>query len=80
MGFFDSIQNLINGASELAQGSIGDVAGGLSDIPGLQDIQDLAGGAIEQATSITEEVTNAVNTATESGQTAVENITNKIGL
>ena len=69
MGFFQSIQDLIGGASDLAQGSIGDVVGGLGEIPGVQEIQDIAGGASETVTSVTEQ-----------GQTAVEDITGKLGL
>jgi hypothetical protein len=69
MGLFQSLQDLLGGASDLAQGSIGDVVGGLGEIPGVQEIQDIAGG-----------VTEAVSTVTEQGQTAVEDITNTLGL
>ncbi len=68
MGIFDSIQNLLGGASDLAQGSIGDVVGGLAEIPGVQEIQDAAGGAAETVASVTEQ-----------GQTAVEDISNNLG-
>lgn len=73
MGIFDSLQNLFGGVGDLAQGSIGDALGGITDIPMLQDLQD-------QATSLTDCVADAVNTATEQGQTAVEEITKNIGL
>jgi hypothetical protein len=69
MGLLDSIQNLLGGASELAQGSIGDALGGLGEIPGVQEAQDFAGGATE-----------VVNSATEQGQIAVEDITQNLGL
>ena len=69
MGLFDSIQNLIGGATDAAQGSVGDIVGGLGEIPGVQEIQDVAGGATEAVTSVTEQ-----------GQTAVEDITQNLGL
>ena len=65
MGIFDSIQNLIGGASDLAQGSIGDALGGLGEIPGVQEIQDVAGGATEAVTSATDGVTEAITSVTE---------------
>ncbi|MCA9351064.1 hypothetical protein KC874_05235 [Candidatus Saccharibacteria bacterium] len=80
MGIFDSIQNLIGGASDLAQGSIGDALGGLGEIPGVQEIQDVAGGATEAVTSATDGVTEAITSVTEQGQTAVEDIAGKFGL
>lgn len=80
MGLFDSIQNLIGGASDLAQGSIGDALGGLGEIPGVQEIQDVAGGATEAVTSATDGVTEAITSVTEQGQTAVEDIAGKFGL
>lgn len=73
MGIFDSIQNLIGGASDLAQGSIGDVVGGITDNPIAQDLQD-------QATTLTDGATEAVTSVTEQGQTAVEDTTSKLGL
>ena len=73
MGLFDSIQNLIGGASDLAQGSIGDAVGGITDNPVVQDLQD-------QATTLTEGATDAVTSVTEQGQTAVEDITQNLGL
>lgn len=80
MGLFDSIQNLIGGASDLAQGSIGDALGGLGEIPGVQEIQDVAGGATEAVTSATDGATEAITSVTEQGQTAVEDIAGKFGL
>lgn len=72
MGLFDSIQNLIGGASDLAQGSIGDVVGGITDNPVVQNLQD-------HATTLTEGATDAVTSVTEQGQTAVEDITQNLG-
>lgn len=73
MGIFDAIQNLIGGASDLAQGSIGDVVGGITENSVVQDLQD-------QATTVTEGATDAAASATEQGQTAVEDVTNNLGL
>ncbi len=73
MGLFDSIQNLIGGASDAVQGSLGDAVGGITDNPIVQDLQD-------QATTITDGATDAVTSATEQGQAAVEDITNNLGL
>ena len=69
MGLFDIIQNFIGGVSDVVQGSIGEALGGLGEIPGAQEIQDVTGGATEAVTSVTEQ-----------GQTAVEDITSKLGL
>ncbi len=69
MGLFNSIQNLIGGVTDLAQGSMQDVVGGLGEIPGVQEIQDITGGATEAVTSVSEQ-----------GQTAIEDIKNSIGL
>lgn len=69
MGIFDSIQNLISGAA----GSIGDAAGGLADIPGVQDVQD-------HVSTISDGATDAVTSITDQGQVAVEDITSKFGL
>lgn len=80
MGIFDSIQNLISGAADLAQGSVEDVVGGLGEIPGEQEIQDIAGSATEAATSAKDGAIESITSATEQGQTAVEDITNKAGL
>ena len=73
MGLFDSIQNLIGGASDAVQGSLGDAVGGITDNPIVQDLQD-------QATTITDGATDAVTSVTEQGQTAIEDITQNLGL
>jgi hypothetical protein len=80
MGLFDSLQNLIGGASDLAQGSIGDVVGGLGEIPGVQEIQDVASNATDTVASATEGATEAVTSVTEQGQTALENTASNLGL
>lgn len=80
MAIFDFIQNLLGGASDAVQGSIGDAVSGLGEIPGVQDLQDLAGSATETATTAVEGATEAVNTVIEQGQTAVEDVANKLGL
>jgi hypothetical protein len=72
MGLFDSIQNLISGATDLAQGSIGDITGGLTDIVPGQEIMD-------QVTGLTEGVTDVATSATEQVQTSVEDITQNLG-
>jgi X-X-X-Leu-X-X-Gly heptad repeat protein len=69
MGLFDAIQNLIGGAT----GSIGDAVGGLADVPVLQDLQD-------QATTLTDGVSEASTSATEAVPTAIDDITNNLGL
>ena len=73
MGLFDSLQNLISGVTDSAQGSIGDVVGGITENPNIQDLQD-------QATTLTDGATDAVTSVTEQGQTAVEDITNNLGM
>ncbi len=80
MGILDQLQNIIGGATDAAQGSIGDVAGGLGEIPGVQEVQDIAGGATEAVTSATDSATEAVTSVTEQGQTAVEDISGNLGL
>ena len=80
MGLFDSIQNLIGGATDAAQGSIGDVVANLGEFPGVQEIQDIAGGATEAVTSATDGATEAVTSVAEQGQTVVKDITSKLGL
>ena len=80
MGLFDSIQNFIGGVTDAAAGSVGDVVGGLGEIPGVQEVQDIAGGATEAVTSVTDGATEAVTSVTEQAQTAVEEITNNLGL
>lgn len=69
MGLFDSIQNLIGGAT----GSIGDAVGGITDNPVVQDIQD-------QAQTLTDGASDAATSVTEQGQTAIEDVTNNLGL
>ena len=73
MGLFDSFQNLISGATDLAKGSIGDVVGGVADNPVVQDLQD-------QATTVTDGATDAVTSVTDQGHNVVGDITNKLGL
>lgn len=80
MGLFDSIQNLIGGVSDAAQSTVGDAVGGLGEIPGVQEIQDITGGATEVVTSAADSATEAVSSMTEQGQNAVEDITNNLGL
>ena len=63
MGIFDSIKNLISGAS----GQIGDAVGGLVDVPGVQELQ-------EHATTLSGGVTESVTSVTEQGKTVVEKI------
>jgi hypothetical protein len=73
MGLFQSIQDLLGGATDSLQGSVGDVLGGLNEVPGLQEIQD-------QISTVTDGATQAVTSVTEQGQTAVEDITQNLGL
>ena len=80
MGLFDSIQNLIGGVTDAAAGSFGDVVGNLGEIPGVQEIQDITGGATEAVTSVTDSAAEAITSVTEQGQTAVEDVTNNLGL
>ncbi len=73
MGLFDALQNLIGGASDLTQGSLGDIVGGITENQALQDIQ-------EQVTSVTDGATESANSVTEQGQTVVDDITQNLGL
>jgi len=73
MSIFDSIQNLLGGAADSVQGSVGDVVGGITDNGVVQDVQD-------QASTVTDGASEAVNTVTEQGQTAIEDITQNLGL
>jgi len=73
MSIFDSIQNLIGGAVDSAQGVVGDTVGGMADSQVVQDLR-------EQATSITEGGAEALGSVTEQGQTAVDDITQNLGL
>lgn len=73
MAIFDFLQNLIGGATDSAQGAAGDIIGGLADNQVLQDATDLTGAVTDNATEI-------VSAVAEQGQTAVEDITGKLGL
>lgn len=73
MGIFDSLQNLISGVTNSVQGSAGDLLGGITDNPVLQDVQD-------QVTNVTDTATDGVTSATEQGQAAIDDITQNIGL
>lgn len=76
MGLFDFVQNILGGAN----GSISDVVGGLADIPGLDGIQEQVTGVTDTVTSVTEGATDAIAPVVETGQTAVEDVTQKLGL
>lgn len=73
MGLFDFIQNLTQGVTDTAMGSVGDVVGGITDNQIVQDVQEHAttavGGATDTITSVTEQV-----------PTSLEDITQKFGL
>ena len=69
MGIINSIKDLFGGAGV----QIGDALGGLAEIPGVQELQD-------QATALTDGVTETVPSDTEQGQTAGEDITNHLGM
>ena len=75
MGIFDSLQNLVGGASDLAQGSLGDVAGGLTE-GGLPDVSAVT----DQVSAVTDGATEAATSAAEQGTTAVEDIKQNLGL
>lgn len=64
MGIIDSIQNIIDGAGDLAQGPISDALGGITDNPIVQDLQD-------QATTVTDGATDVITSVTDQGQTVV---------
>ena len=59
---------------------LGDVVGNLGEIPGAQEIQDIAGSATEAVTSVNDSAAEAITSVTEQGQTAVEDVTNNLGL
>ncbi len=80
MGLLDAIQNLISGASGAAQGSVADIANGLGNVPGVQEVQDLAGGVTELATSVADGAVDAATTVAEQGQAAVEDAASNVGL
>lgn len=73
MSIFDSLKNLFGGVVDSAQGSAGDIIGGITDNPIVQDLQDhasaITGGASETITSVTEQ-----------GQTVVDEVKQSIGL
>jgi hypothetical protein len=73
MSIFDALQNLIGGVADSAQGSVGDVLGGITDNPIVQGLQD-------QSSTVTDGASEAVNSVTEQGQTAIDDITKNIGL
>ena len=72
MSIFDSLQNLLGGVVDAAQGSVGDIVGGVADPQILQDLQD-------HAATITDGASEAVASATEQGQTTLDDITQNLG-
>jgi len=73
MSIFDSIKDLLGGATDSLQGTVGDVLGGITENPIVQDFQDQAG-------SITDGASEAVTSVTDQGQTVVEDIKQNLGL
>jgi len=73
MSIFDSIKDLLGGASDSLQGTVGDVLGGITENPIVQDLHDQAG-------SITDGASEAVTSVTDQGQTVVEDIKQNLGL
>lgn len=73
MGLFDSLQNIVGGVSDIAQNTLGDAVGGITDIPVVQDLQ-------EQATAITDTAAESVTSVTEQGQNTIEDITSTFEL
>jgi len=73
MSIFDSIKDLLGGATDSLQGTVGDVLGGITENPIVQDLQDQAG-------SITDGASEAVTSVTDQGQTVVEDIKQNLGL
>jgi hypothetical protein len=76
MSILETIQNLISGITENLGGSAGEIIGGVTEItesPIVQDLQD-------QASTLTETVAEPLSSISETGQTAVDNIKQKIGL
>lgn len=53
--------------------SLQDIVGGLTENSAIQDLKD-------QATGVTDGATDAVNSVTEQGQSAIEDITKNLGL
>ena len=73
MSIFDSLHNLFGGVVDAAQGSIGDAVGGITDNQVVQDLQ-------EQASTLTDGASEAVTNVTEQGKTAIDDITQNLGL
>jgi len=73
MSIFDSLKNLFGGVVDSAQGSAGDIIGGITDNPIVQDLQD-------QASTITGGVSEAANSVAEQGQTAIDDVKQNLGL
>jgi len=73
MSIFDSIKDLLGGATDSLQGTVGDVLGGITENPIVQDLQDQAG-------SITDGASEAVTSVTDQGLTVVEDIKQNLGL
>lgn len=73
MSIFDSIKDLLGGATDSLQGTVGDALGGITENPIVQDLQDQAG-------SITDGASEAVTSVTDQGQTVVEDIKQNLGL
>ena len=73
MGLFDSLQNLISGATDSALGSVGDAVGNLTEVPLVQDVQ-------EQVSAITDGVTEPIATITEQAQSSIGDITQNFEL
>ncbi len=71
MGISDLFQNLISGSGDLTQGSVGDMLGGITDNPMLQDLQD-------QAATLTDGATEAVNPLIEQAQTVFEDVSQNL--
>ena len=73
MGILEMIKGLFGGVVDSAQGSVGEALGGITESIGLPDIQ-------EHVTTLTEGASESLGSVAEQGQTAIEDITQKIGL
>ena len=80
MPLFDALQNLFDGASEIAQNTVGDALSGITELPVVQDVQDLTGGVEETITGATESLSETVTNVTDQAQTVIEDVTNGLGL